>query len=153
MTVYASWVVRITVETEIAAPPDVVWADIQQISSHVEWMSDADTITFTSEQTQGVGATFDCVTKIGPIRLNDKMEITEWVEAETLGVRHKGLVSGEGQFTLSATDGDTTRFQWSEILQFPWWLGAGLGERIGKPILERIWQKNLQLLQSRFEPR
>ena len=141
---------QITIETELNAPPNVVWADISDLKSHVEWMHDARSITITSTQTQGVGTTFSCLTKVGPIRLTDQMEITEWQENQVMGVRHKGLVSGEGRFTLSATESNTTRFVWSETLKFPWWLGASLGEKIGQAILGRIWKRNLELLKSRF---
>ena len=59
----------ITVETELAAEVEEVWEDICDIASHVEWMHDAEAIVFTSDQTQGLGTTFDCLTKVGPIRL------------------------------------------------------------------------------------
>ena len=36
------------------------------------------------------------VTQIGPFKLTDRIEITEWVR-ERLGVSHKGLVSGSGR--------------------------------------------------------
>ena len=142
---------QITIETELNAPPNAVWADISDLKSHVEWMHDARSITITSAQTHGVGTTFSCLTKVGPIRLTDQMEITEWQENQVMGVRHKGLVSGEGHFTLSTTESHTTRFVWSETLRFPWWLGASLGEKIGQPILRRIWKRNLELLKARFQ--
>ena len=69
---------RIRVETEIAAPPSEVWADVRDVKSHVEWMHDAADITFTGEQVEGVGTTFDCLTVLGPLRLTDRMEITSW---------------------------------------------------------------------------
>ncbi len=140
----------ITVETELAAGVEEVWEDIRDISSHVEWMHDAQAIVFTSEQTQGLGATFDCLTKIGPIRLTDRMEITEWAHGEAMGVRHVGLVTGEGRFTLTATSENTTQFVWAETLYFPWWLGGRIGGRLGKPILRRVWHRNLQLLRARY---
>ena len=141
---------EITVETELAAEVDEVWEDICDISTHVEWMHDAQAIVFTSDQTQGLGTTFDCLTKIGPIRLTDRMEITEWADGEAIGVRHVGLVTGEGRFTLTATGDNTTRFVWAETLYFPWWLGGRIGGWLGQPILLRVWRRNLQLLQARY---
>ncbi|MDE0065738.1 MAG: SRPBCC family protein [Acidimicrobiaceae bacterium] len=141
---------HIRVETELAAGVEEVWEDICDIASHVEWMHDAESIVFTSDQRQGFGTTFDCLTKIGPIRLTDRMEITEWTDQEAIGVRHVGLVTGEGRFTIDATGDDTTRFVWAETLHFPWWLGGQIGSWIGSPILRRVWRRNLQLLQARF---
>lgn len=142
--------VEITVETELSAGTAEVWEDVCDIASHVEWMHDAHAITFMSDQRRGVGTTFDCLTKVGPIRLIDRMEITEWVEGEVMGVRHAGLVTGEGRFTLTPTSDNTTRFTWTETLRFPWWLGGAIGARFGKPILRRIWERNLALLKARF---
>ena len=109
----------ITVETELDASPEVVWSDIQNLSSHVEWMHDAESIWFTSDERSGVGTTFECETKIGPIQLTDVMEITDWVEAETIGVRHSGIVTGEGAFLLSSLENGRTLFRWEEELSFP----------------------------------
>lgn len=142
--------VEIIVETELSAGTDEVWEDICDLASHVEWMHDAHAITFTSDQQQGVGVTFDCLTKVGPIRLTDRMEIAEWVEGEVMGVRHAGLVTGEGRFTLTPTGDNTTRFMWAETLSFPWWLGGPIGAQLAKPILRRIWQRNLALLKTRY---
>lgn len=141
---------RIRVATELAAPPDEVWADVQDISTHVEWMHDAETITFTSETTAGVGTTFDCATKIGPIRLMDKMAITAWEPGAIMGVRHVGLVEGTGHFTLTPIGDDRTSFVWEEELRFPWWMGGPLGGIIGGRILKLVWERNLRLLASRF---
>ena len=143
--------VAITVETEIDATPSVVWTDVRNIASHVEWMHDAEAIWFTSEDREGVGATFDCETKIGPIRLTDAMEITEWVDDEVMGVRHSGVVVGEGAFTLSELPGDRTLFRWAEELSFPWFLGGPVGEAFGSIVLKAVWKRNLSHLQKRFK--
>ena len=57
-------------------------------------MADAETITFTPANAHGVGTTFDCRTKVGPLTTNDKMTVTEWVDETSLGVDHTGIVDG-----------------------------------------------------------
>lgn len=141
---------RIRVETEIEATPATVWADVEDIATHVEWMHDAEAITFTSDRTEGVGTTFDCLTRIGPIRLTDRMEITEWDPAAVMGVRHVGLVEGTGRFTLTERAGGRTRFVWEEDLVFPWWMGGPVGGVVGGWVLKQVWKRNLRLLASRF---
>ena len=143
--------VAITVETEIDAPPDVVWSDVRNIASHVHWMHDAEAIWFTSEHREGVGTSFDCETKVGPIRLTDQMEITEWADEAAMGVRHSGVVTGEGAFTLSPLPGGRTLFRWAEELTFPWFLGGPVGEVGGSIILKAIWKRNLEILAKRFK--
>lgn len=142
--------VAITVEIELDAPPSVVWSDVQNISSHVLWMVDAEAIWFTSASTAGVGTSLECETRIGPFRLTDVMEITDWVENETMGVRHTGLVRGVGAFTLSPIAGGRTLFRWAEELSFPLWLGGPVIEPFGSIVLKQIWKRNLQLLAQRF---
>ncbi|MCU1487198.1 MAG: Polyketide cyclase / dehydrase and lipid transport [Actinomycetia bacterium] len=135
----------IRVSTAIDARPDEVWADVRDLGSHVEWMADAEAIRFTSEATSGVGATFDCDTKVGPLHLVDRMEVTEWVEGEVIGVRHVGLVTGTGRFTLTP-EGSGTRFTWEESLTIPWWLGGP----VATLVLRLVWVRNLRKLRRRF---
>lgn len=141
----------ILVSIDIAAPPEVVWDDVRHIDRHVEWMNDAEKITFTSKARSGVGTAFDCLTKVGPLRMTDRMEITDWDEEQRMGVRHVGLVTGEGQFTLTPAADGGTRFTWDERLTFPWWMGGPVGGVVGGIILTRIWRKNLALLAARFD--
>src|SRR5687767_2426528 len=98
----------IRVATIIDAPPAAVWAVVRDIARHVDWMRDAEEIRFTSTRHDGVGTTFDCATRIGPFRLTDRMEITEWVDEQVMGVRHVGVVTGTGRFTLHAVGNGRT---------------------------------------------
>lgn len=133
-------------DTTIAAPPAVVWDDVRRLDSHVEWMGDAEAIRFTSERHAGVGTTFDCDTRVGPLRLVDRMAVTEWEDGRVIGVRHVGLVTGTGRFSLEPAAGGT-RFTWDEELTIPWWLGGPLAA----PVLRLVWVRNLRRLRRRFE--
>ncbi len=138
----------ITVSVEIDAPTDRVWEIVEPVERHVDWMADAVAIRFTGEQTRGIGTTFECDTKVGPITLADKMEITDWEPGERMGVRHSGVVTGSGHFTLEPIDlGRRTRFTWTEELVFPWWLGGSLGALVGgRVVMGAIWRRNLRAL-------
>src|SRR5215207_4226919 len=115
-------VTRIAVTTIIDAPPDAVWHVVEPLERRVDWMADAVAIRFVGEQTRGAGARFDCDTKVGPITLTDRMEITEWDPGRAMGVRHSGVVTGTGRFTLERAGARGTVFSWEEELRFPWWL-------------------------------
>jgi len=54
--------VPIAVDVVIAAPAESVWAELERIEDHVEWMHDAVAIRFTSEQRRGVGRS-SCATQ------------------------------------------------------------------------------------------
>lgn len=97
---------KIHVGVHIAASPADVWDAIQDVESHTEWMRDAVAIRFLGHQRQGAGTRFVCDTKIGPFSLSDVMEITEWSPGQRMGVRHAGLVAGEGAFTLVKVESD-----------------------------------------------
>ena len=142
---------RIKVSTVIDASRDRVWDEVRHLDRHVDWMADAESITFTTRRHRGVGTAFDCVTKVGPIRLNDRMEITEWRDGRSMGVRHQGLVTGTGRFTLSKARKDRTRFTWEERLAFPWWMGGPVGGLVGARVLRRIWKGNLRRLKAIVE--
>jgi hypothetical protein len=149
----------VTVSIEIDASPGRVWEVVEPIESHVDWMADAVAIRFQGEQTRDVGTLFDCDTKVGPIRLTDRMEITRWEPATdeppsngAMGVTHRGVVTGHGVFSIEHTSRGTTRFTWSEDLVFPWWLGGRLGQKVaGRFVLGPIWRRNLAALKSRVE--
>ncbi len=144
---------RITVSIELAASPARVWEIVEPVERHVDWMADAVAIRFTNSQTRGVGTAFDCDTKVGPIKLTDHMEITEWVPEKSMGVKHVGIVTGTGVFTIEPLgNGQYSKFTWSEELTFPWWLGGPIGEVVGGNIvMKAIWRRNLKKLQALVE--
>lgn len=143
-------VARVKVSVTLDASPAVVWADVADVASHVDWMADATAIRFLTAQTTGVGTRFECDTKIGPLKLTDVMEITEWVPGQVMGVRHSGLVTGTGRFTLRKARGGRTRFQWNETLAYPGWMGGPVGAFVSQPVLRWVWRRNLTRLASRF---
>lgn len=145
----------IVVSVEIDATPERVWEVVEPVEHHVDWMHDAVAIRFTTEQTRGTGTEFLCDTKVGPFKLVDRMEITEWEAGRVMGVRHTGLVTGSGRFTLEPIDlGRRTRFTWAEDLVFPWWMGGPIGAWVGGKIaLSPIWRRNLRNLKRLVEAR
>jgi len=143
-------VTSIRVEQTIAAPPDAVWAAIEDIPSQVRWMEDAVAIRFTSANRSGVGTAFDCDTRVGPFRLTDRMVVTEWDPPRAMGIRHTGVVTGVGRFALASAGGGTV-FAWEETLTFPTWMGGALGGAAAAPLLRRVWRRNLRNLKVLVE--
>jgi hypothetical protein len=114
-------------------------------------MRDAVSIEFRTEQHAGVGAEFDCLTRVGPLRTTDRFVVTRWEPGIAMGISHRGAVTGDGELTLSAWGDGATQCCWTERLRFPWWLGGRVGEYAGRPVLRRIWQANLERLRSSIE--
>ncbi len=140
----------IEIQVSIDASPKAVWAEMRHIERHVNWMHDAVSIDFLSDTTEGVGTSFLCLTKVGPLQTRDIMTITQWRENEVMGVKHIGLIQGTGLFTISP-DGRGSIITWKESLQFPWWAFGFLGSHIASPVLRFIWKRNLKNLKSIVE--
>lgn len=132
----------------IDAKSSVVWTELADLGSHAEWMKDATGIEFVSEQTRGVGTVMEVATKVGPLRTLDRIEVTKWVEGQSIEVVHRGLVRGEGALSVE-TSGTGSLVSWVERLSFPWWLGGAITAWLAKPILAAIWRGNLGRLASR----
>ncbi len=135
----------------IGAPVETVWHTVESVEDHTEWMADAESITFITDQRVGVGTEFDCLTRVGPLSTVDRMRITEWEPNAAMGIEHRGMVTGSGRFTLHPAGYGLTTFCWDEELHFPVWMGGKLGERAGRPVLMRIWRANLTRLRDLAE--
>ena len=139
------------IEVSIDIPADVatVWADVERLESHVEWMADAESIEFVGEQQRGEGVVMRVLTRVGPLQTTDVIRVTSWVPERSIGVRHEGLVTGVGEFLLEKK-GNETRFVWQEELRLPWYFGGSVGSLVAKPVLAWVWRRNLRRLRSRF---
>lgn len=138
------------IQIVIAAPVDRVWAHLRNLTAHAEWMSDAASIEFLTEQQEGVGTRLRVMTNVWPFRIADEMTVTDWVENSLITADHVGSVKGTGTFEVTA-EGESTTIVWIENLVFPWWLGGKLGHLVAQPILRRIWTGNLERLKRQVE--
>lgn len=140
----------IRVSTFISAPRHHVWEAVRDIGSHVRWMHDAKSIRFVTHQQAGVGAVFDCDSKLGPFRITDRMEVIEWRPGRAMTIRHVGTVRGVGRFSLRRRRHGTL-FVWKEVLRFPWWMGGPVGAAVAGPFFRHMWKKNLRNLKAIVE--
>ena len=49
---------RIRIAADYDAPPAQVWAAVEQVDTHVDWMADAEVIRFLTDRTEGIGTRF-----------------------------------------------------------------------------------------------
>lgn len=138
----------IRVEKSIQANREAVWSELANLANHASWMKDAVELEFLGAQRSGIGTRMRVPTRVGPFRTTDVLEVTGWVEGESISVDHEGLVSGSGQFIL---DGDApTVIVWEETLRFPWWVGGPVTAVFARPILRAIWAGNLRRFAAQF---
>ncbi|MEX0795612.1 MAG: SRPBCC family protein [Acidimicrobiia bacterium] len=138
----------IRVEKSINASRDEVWSELADLATHASWMKDAVAIEFLGGKESGIGTRMRVPTRVGPLRTIDIIEVTGWVDGESISVDHEGLVSGSGQFSLDGDD--PTLVIWEETLRFPWWLGGPIAAAFARPILRAIWAGNLNRFAERF---
>jgi hypothetical protein len=141
-------VTTIDIERHIHVPIAIAWLELADIAHHIDWMADAESIEFSTDQHRGLGTRFTCLTKVGPLRTRDQMEITSWEEGTSIGVRHRGLIKGEGVLSLRP-DGtqDACYLSWKEELHFRAIVGGSITAYVAEPVLTKIWVQNLE----RFE--
>lgn len=133
----------VVASVDLALPAAEVWLELSQLERHSEWMVDAERIDFADDRRRGVGTEMIVRTRVGPFVTNDAIVVRSWIEGESIGVSHRGLVTGMGVFVLVPTVGGT-KFVWLEDLSFPWYLGGAVTALFAAPVLRLIWQRNLK---------
>lgn len=140
---------NLVVSVVVPAQQETVWADLARLETHAEWMADASSVEFVGDQRDGVGTTMHVLTRLGPLRTTDVITVAVWEPPRRIAVLHEGLVTGTGEFRLGA-EGDGTRFTWTEQLVFPWYLGGAVAAYLARPLLGRVWKRNLARFAARF---
>ncbi|MEI6454421.1 MAG: SRPBCC family protein [Actinomycetes bacterium] len=141
----------IELSLELNASLGQAWEELADIASHVEWMADALSIEFTSEQHRGLGTSFSCRTRVGPFTTTDNMVVLAWEEHHVISVEHRGLFTGKGTFTLKANGENVSHLSWEEQVNFPWWALGSFGALVARPVFKIIWRGNLRRLKQRIE--
>lgn len=142
--------VEVEMSIHMSAPPQRVWPYLVDWEGLGRWMKEASDFKVTSAHREGVGVTAEATIRIAGISTTDPVRVTIWEPGELLGLEHLGWVKGVGVMTLTEQKGGTL-LNWHESFVAPWgWLGA-LGLRLWKPLMKRIFQRDLVLLRKLVE--
>lgn len=140
--------VRATVE--IHAPIDRVWPILVDIHGQVRWMPEMKEVTVVTAGPVGVGSVAEALVRIVGIGVRDRVVITRYEPPVAYGIEHLGLFGGPGLIELRpGPDGTTTIVQWTERLIPP--LLPRLGWIVGRPVIARLYQRDLFLLREVVE--
>ena len=143
--------ITIRVCTTIAASPELVWAAVERIESHIEWMQDAESITFRSAQHEGSARSSTASRASDPCTPRTVSSSRCGSRARRWGSRTAVRSPAKANSGCTPWGDGATQFCWEERLRFPWWLGSVAGEQAGKPVLRRLWQGNLARLKAQIE--
>jgi hypothetical protein len=113
-------------------------------------MADAEAIRFTSRRRTGVGTTFECDTRVGPLTLTDVMEVTSWVGRREMGVRPHRRGHRHRPVHAAAGPRRADPLHVGGAAHLPWWLGGRLGGVVGARSWRGIWRGNLRRLAAGF---
>lgn len=139
------------VVTHIEAPPDRVWALLENWEGSTEWMVDATTVEVLGERRSGVGTRIRAVSVIAGIPLTDTMEVIRWEEGRLIEVRHLGRpIRGIAWFELRPT-AHGTRFEWAEELDPPAGPLGELGALLLRRAIERVLRRSVSRLKRAAE--
>ena len=128
--------------------PSIAWELITDWEHQDDWMLEASDFVITSEQREGVGVEGEATVKIGGIKTRDKVRVVGWEPEHRLAIEHSGWVSGRGEMSLTALGEDRTHLYWREELYPPLGFLGTIGITAFKPMMLRIFKKDLRVLAS-----
>jgi carbon monoxide dehydrogenase subunit G len=120
---------RIDVQLNLPHGIDHVWDRLTDWQSHSAWIPN--TVVTITKQTGGLGTEFVGITRLGPLRLDDPMTVSEF-QAPKAGrasctiIKTGSVLGGTAGFVLTAVDDSTTRLDWFEDIHLKprglfWW--------------------------------
>jgi len=120
---------RIDVQLNLSHGIDHVWDRLTDWRSHSAWIPN--TVVTVTKGTNGIGTEFVGITRIGPLRLDDPMTVSEF-QAPKAGrasctiTKTGSVLGGTAGFVLTAVDDSTTRLDWFEDIHLKprglfWW--------------------------------
>lgn len=140
------WPVALEMETTVPAPPEVVWRLITDWERQGDWMLEASDFVVTSAHREGVGVEAEATIKIAGIKTRDKVRVTGWEPPRRLAIEHLGWVSGAGEIYVVPSGPGRSHLFWREELYPPLGLLGALGLTAFKPVMRRIFVRDLDVL-------
>lgn len=142
------WPVVLEMAKTLPCTPAVAWDLITDWEHQDDWMLEASDFVITSERREGVGVEGEATVKIGGITTRDRVRVVGWEPERRLSIEHEGWVSGRGDMSLTALGTDRTHLYWREELYPPLGMLGALGITTFKPMMLRIFNRDLRVLES-----
>ncbi|MDP9226934.1 MAG: SRPBCC family protein [Actinomycetota bacterium] len=147
-TLLTGWPVALEMASSVPASPEVVWDLITDWEHLDDWMLEAEDFVITSPQRRGLGVEGEATITIAGFRTRDRIRVVGWDEPRYLAIEHRGWVGGVGEMHLTPSGRGTTFFTWREELRPPLGGLGGLGLTILKPVMHRIFRRDVRILVS-----
>ena len=142
------WPVALEMAATLPAPPEVVWRLVTDWERQGDWMLEASDFVVTSPHREGLGVEAEATIRIGGIKTRDKIVVVGWEPNHRLAIRHLGWVSGHGEIFLTPSGPGRSHVFWREELQPPLGALGAVGLTLFKPIMRRIFEKDVRVLKE-----
>ena len=149
MKIPGAYPVLIEMWRTLPGPADVVWRLITDWEHQDDWMLEARDFVITSAHSEGLGVEGRATVSIGGITTTDTVVVSGWEERKRLAISHQGWVSGEAEMLLTELEDGSTHILWrEELVCRPLGFIGSLGLSLFRPLMRRIFQKDLRVLES-----
>ncbi len=130
----------------LPGPPEVVWDLITDWEHQDDWMLEASDFVVLGSQREGIGVEAEATIKIGGVKTRDRIRVVAWEPLRLLSIAHEGWVAGRGELFLTPIGKDRTHMFWREELEPPLGVLGSIGLTIFKPLMGRIFRRDLRIL-------
>ena len=132
----------------LPGPPEVVWDLITDWEHQDDWMLEASDFVVLGSQREGIGVEAEATIKIGGVKTRDRIRVVAWEPLRLLSIAHEGWVAGRGELFLTPIGKDRTHMFWREELEPPLGMLGSIGMTLFKPLMGRIFRRDLRILAS-----
>ena len=136
----------IEVSLTLPGPPEIVWELITDWEHQDDWMLEASDFVVIGDQREGVGVEAEATIQIGGLKTRDRVRVVGWEPNHRLAIQHLGWVSGVGEIFLTPLEDGHTYLFWREDLVAPLGLAGKVGMAAFKPLMARIFRRDLRVL-------
>lgn len=140
------WPVALEMEATLQAPPEVIWELITDWERQGDWMLEASDFVVTSGYREGIGVEAEATIKIAGIKTRDRVRVTGWDPPRRLAIEHLGWVSGAGVIDVVPSGPGRSHMFWREELYPPLGLLGAIGMAGFKPVMRRIFERDVRVL-------
>jgi hypothetical protein len=142
---------ELTVGVDVSAPQQRVWDALVDWPRQGEWMP-ATAVRVVAGGGQGVGGRIAAWTGVGPVRVLDRMTITEWQPPRRCAVEHTGrVIRGAAWFDVLDLGEGRSRVVWTERLTAPFGLPDAVARLVLRPATGLVIRVGLRRLARRLE--
>ena len=143
---------RIVVGIDVAAPPEVVWEFVADPARYLHFMAGVTRWEVAGEQTQGLGARYRTLMRVGSAEVGGTIEVVEWDEPSDIAWSSVVGVDQRGRWRLRTRPGGRTHveFRFSYGVAGSGLLGW-LAEQVAAPTVRGHLRRSIRQLKRQVE--